>query len=238
LKNNKVAVMRLGESALSFVDGPFGSDLQSREYTEAGVPIARIQNVRPNQFNASNQIFISEKKAEALRRHDYAPGDVLITKLGEPCGIACMVPEGSPSGRIVADVTRFRGDPKIVDHSYLVHYLNAPAGWSEVRRRAKGTTRQRINLTSLKERRCAASASEPSNCSTILPNRYSLRYLEIWLAIGPSLFVSRCYDNSGMDFRQQRVGPFRAKYSPSQRLLEECLSQLRPRRRCSQPNRR
>ena len=141
----------LGELADSFVDGPFGSELQASEYVESGIPLVRIQNVRPNVFNPQNQKFIGETKAKELARHDYAPGDVLITKLGEPCGIACVVPNGAQGGRIVADVTRFRGRLDLIDHGYLAHFLNSPAGQKEVQKRSKGTTRQRINLTSLKD---------------------------------------------------------------------------------------
>ncbi|WP_287214732.1 restriction endonuclease subunit S [Mesorhizobium sp.] len=141
----------LGELADSFVDGPFGSDLQVSEYVPAGIAIARIQNVRRNFFNGENLRFITEAKAKRLQRHDYQAGDLLITKLGEPCGLACIVPETVETGIIVADVTRFRGKYGRVDLKYLSHFLNSPTGQREVTRRAKGTTRQRINLTSLKE---------------------------------------------------------------------------------------
>lgn len=141
----------LGEIAESFVDGPFGSKLKASEYVKDGVPVARIQNVRPLRFNPSNLSYITPQKAKELQRHDFRSGDVLITKLGEPCGVACEVPSGFKAGRIVADVTRFRGRNDKIDKRFLVHYLNAPAGAREVQKRARGTTRQRINLSSLKE---------------------------------------------------------------------------------------
>jgi type I restriction enzyme S subunit len=146
----KWATSTIGDLATSFVDGPFGSNLKSSEYVIAGVPVARIQNVRANEFNFDNLVFIPEHKAIELSRHDFADGDVLITKLGEPAGVACVVPDGFGSGRIVADVTRFRGDDRI-DHHYLVNYLNSPAGQGEIAKRAKGSTRQRINLSNLRD---------------------------------------------------------------------------------------
>src|SRR5262245_29163243 len=77
----------------SFVDGPFGSNLKTSDYVEMGVPLIRIQNVKPNQFLSKELRYISETKARQLARHDYRPGDLIITKLGEPCGVACLVPE-------------------------------------------------------------------------------------------------------------------------------------------------
>jgi type I restriction enzyme S subunit len=141
----------IGEVAVSFVDGPFGSNLKASEYVSFGVPVARIQNVRPNEFNDHNLVFISQHKAIELNRHDFCGGDVLITKLGEPAGVACIVPAEFGSGRIVADVTRFRGNRQLIDHHYLVNYINSPVGRTEVAKRAKGSTRQRINLSDLRD---------------------------------------------------------------------------------------
>ena len=122
------------------------------------------------------QRFISEEKARQLARHDYSPGDLLITKLGEPCGIACIVPKGARKGRIVADVTRFRGHSELIDHNYLSHYLNSPIGQRQVQRRAKGTTRQRINLSSLKEIRISVpSLKEQRRIAAILDKADALR---------------------------------------------------------------
>jgi len=134
----------------SFVDGPFGSDLKTSEYVEAGVPLIRIQNVKPNRFLPKEIRYISEAKARQLARHEYRPGDVVITKLGEPCGVACLVPESAGSGIIVADIVRFRGDRRRVDHGYLSHFINSPTAAAWVYREAKGTTRQRVNLSNFR----------------------------------------------------------------------------------------
>ena len=68
------------------VDGPFGSNLKSSEYIDAGVPIVRLQNVERFSFIDKNIKYISENKAKALPRHSYAPGDIVVTKLGSPLG--------------------------------------------------------------------------------------------------------------------------------------------------------
>jgi type I restriction enzyme S subunit len=50
----------------------------------------------------------------------------------------------------VADVVRFRGDPSRVDHFFISYFLNSPAGRRQIDAMAKGTTRQRCNLSDLK----------------------------------------------------------------------------------------
>lgn len=134
----------------SFVDGPFGSNMKASEYEAKGVPIIRLQNVRPNEFLAKDIKFISPRKATELSRHSYAPGDLVISKLGDPPGYACVVPQNAGSGVIVADVVRFRGNPELIDHRYLSFYLNSPVGRQQFLSLSKGTTRTRVNLSNIK----------------------------------------------------------------------------------------
>jgi type I restriction enzyme S subunit len=147
-------VVKLGDLAASgpanFVDGPFGSNLKATEYQDAGIPIIRLQNIRPHEFLKKGIKFISSQKAAELARHDFRPGDLVIAKLGDPAGVACIVPDGMPSGRIVADVVRFRGNIKRVDHAYVSRFLNSPNARAQLDRGTTGTTRKRINLTKLK----------------------------------------------------------------------------------------
>ena len=134
----------------SFVDGPFGSNLKASEYKESGIQIIRLQNIRPNKFLNKEIKFISHEKAIELSRHDFRPGDLVIAKLGDPTGVACIIPEHQAPGRIVADVVRFRGDDSLVDHEYISHFLNSPHARKQLERGTTGTTRKRINLTKLK----------------------------------------------------------------------------------------
>lgn len=134
----------------SFVDGPFGSNLKAAEYEPEGVPIIRLQNIRPNEFLAKDIKFISPQKYTKLSRHNYGPGDLVISKLGDPPGYACVVPPSAGSGIIVADVVRFRGNPELTDHGYLSHFLNSPDGRRQFLKLSKGSTRKRVNLSSIK----------------------------------------------------------------------------------------
>jgi type I restriction enzyme S subunit len=47
----------------SLVDGPFGSHLKTSEYVDEGVPLMRIQNVKPNHFVAKDTKYITTAKA-------------------------------------------------------------------------------------------------------------------------------------------------------------------------------
>lgn len=128
------------------VDGPFGSNLKASEYTDAGVPIARLQNIDRNQFVYKNIKFVSEDKAEYLDRHNFRPGDILITKLGYPLGEACIAPEKISHGIIVADLVRVRVPVDGIDRKYLTYAINSPFLVRQFEKHTKGTTRPRVNL--------------------------------------------------------------------------------------------
>ncbi|MDO7411355.1 restriction endonuclease subunit S [Acinetobacter baumannii] len=128
------------------VDGPFGSNLKASEYIDAGVPIVRIQNVKRFNFVDKNIKFVSKAKYQELQRHSFINGDILITKLGDPLGLACEVPKKYKYGIIIADLIRLRPNPKICSKSFLICLLNSEIVIKQIEKHVKGTTRPRINL--------------------------------------------------------------------------------------------
>ena len=133
------------------VDGPFGSNLKASEYVSAGVPIARLQNIDRNTFVTKNIRFLTPVKAAELARHEFKPDDILITKLGDPLGKACIVPASIGRGVIVADLVRVRPDEKLVDRKYLTYAINSPTLVKQFELHTKGTTRPRVNLSVLRQ---------------------------------------------------------------------------------------
>lgn len=128
------------------VDGPFGSNLKASEYQLSGTPIIRLQNIKRLHFINKNIKYVSNEKAAELSRHSYKKGDIVITKLGDPLGLACIIPENFQDGIIVADLVRLRINDLAFDKRYLTYLLNSPLVISQLNKHIKGTTRPRINL--------------------------------------------------------------------------------------------
>ncbi|HJW19441.1 MAG TPA: restriction endonuclease subunit S, partial [Candidatus Nitrosotalea sp.] len=128
------------------VDGPFGSNLKASEYVEKGIPLIRLQNVDRNLFIDKNIRYISEEKAEQLKRHDFISNDIVITKLGVPVGKACLVPGYLKNGIIVADIIRMRLNHDLISKKYLVYIINSDEVIRQFAKHTKGTTRPRVNL--------------------------------------------------------------------------------------------
>ncbi|EHH0751379.1 TPA: restriction endonuclease subunit S [Vibrio vulnificus] len=137
-------------SSDNIVDGPFGSKLKATEYVDSGVPIIRIQNVDRNQFKNNGLQYLTVQKAEELHRHSFVSGDIVINKLGEPTGKACIVPQQLEYGIVVADIVRIRLDSEVVNEHYLTLAINSPFVANQFSGLAKGVTRQRVNLSQIR----------------------------------------------------------------------------------------
>lgn len=133
------------------VDGPFGSNLKASEYVNSGVPLVRLQNIDRNKFISDNLRFVTPTKADQLKRHTFLPGDILITKLGDPLGKACIVPDNIASGVIVADVVRLRIDHSKAFVRYISYCINSPLVAGQLSTLTKGTTRPRVNLGHIRQ---------------------------------------------------------------------------------------
>jgi len=132
------------------VDGPFGSNLKASEYVAGGVPIIRLQNVDRNRFVEKNICYVTPKKAAELARHSFRPADVIITKLGDPVGKACIVPVEFSPGIIVADIVRARIDEQRAINKFVAYAINSPAIAAQLNLETKGTTRPRVNLSHIR----------------------------------------------------------------------------------------
>jgi len=154
---DKLAQVTLTELVVNpkndIVDGPFGSRLKASEYVDAGIPIVRLQNIDRNQFIDKNIKFVTKAKAKEIARHHFVSGDILISKLGDPLGEACIAPQQIPYGILVADVVRVRPDKRKVDTSFLAYALNSAPVVQQFKAETKGTTRPRVNLKKIRDLR-------------------------------------------------------------------------------------
>jgi type I restriction enzyme S subunit len=126
------------------VDGPFGSNLKRSDFHSSGVPVLKIQNIKPNEIQLKKMDYVTPVKAASLERHSFVSGDIIMTKLGAPLGVSAIVGEDLPEGLIVADLVRIR--PGNVNPRFLCYQLNSPGISKFLNDSQKGTTRPRINI--------------------------------------------------------------------------------------------
>ena len=139
------------------VDGPFGSELQRKDYTLEGVPVLKIQNVKPHKIELKKMDFVSREKFQTLQRHSYQQGDIVITKLGDPLGASAVV-ENIDHGVIVADLVRIRAQR--INTKFLCYQLNSQRTSEFINSMQKGTTRPRVTLSVVRELPISAPSLE------------------------------------------------------------------------------
>ncbi|HIJ91584.1 MAG: restriction endonuclease subunit S [Desulfobulbaceae bacterium] len=151
-------VLSLGKITEDKCDGPFGSGLKSEHYTESGVLVVRLQNIKIGGYHDGEGAYIHEEYYKnSLSNHDVIAGDVLIAGLGDPnnpVGRACVAPEDIAPAMVKADCFRFRLNSKKAISSFIANQLSVSA-WADAGRLSNGSTRARIPLNLMATRKVA-----------------------------------------------------------------------------------
>lgn len=129
----------------SLAIGPFGSDLKVSDYRGDGFPVVFVRHIRSGDFD-QDPVFLEPVKAEELRRHWTFPGDILVTKMGDPPGDARTYPGGRPPAVVTADCIRFKPDAKLGDARFLMYSILSPQGRREIARITRGVAQRKVSL--------------------------------------------------------------------------------------------
>ena len=155
LRKNKLKKIKLVDTTnkkakWSFTGGPFGSNLQSSDYTESGIRVIQLQNIGVGFFNDNYKIFTSEEKANELLSCNIYPNEIIISKMGDPVGRACIVPNFEKRYIMCSDGIRIVVDETKYSKTYIYYAINSPSFRLKIFRNSTGSTRRRIGLDVLK----------------------------------------------------------------------------------------
>lgn len=148
-------VKKLGEIAdgnkkWSFTGGPFGSNLKSSDYTETGVRIIQLQNIGDGVFNNESEVFTSSQKANELISCNIYPGEIILSKMGDPVARACIIPNNHERYLMCSDGIRLVVNEKENNTFFIYTYINSPVFRKLAENASTGSTRKRIGLTQLR----------------------------------------------------------------------------------------
>ncbi len=71
--------------------GPFGAQLGSGDFVDAGTPLITIGNVQYSGLGLNSLRHVTQQKADELARYDVQEGDILFARMGT-VGRCCVVP--------------------------------------------------------------------------------------------------------------------------------------------------
>jgi type I restriction enzyme, S subunit len=130
-----------------FVDGDW---IESKDQDPAGdVRLIQLADVGDGFFRDRSARFLTRAKAEELRCTFLEPGDILIARMPEPLGRACVFPGVGQPAVTAVDVCIVRPNPKRVRSQWLVKAINSPVFRAAMQEFVRGTTRQRISRKNL-----------------------------------------------------------------------------------------
>jgi type I restriction enzyme S subunit len=128
------------------VDGDW---ILSADYAESGVRLLQVGDVGVGRFVGRSSRFVTRQRAEELGCTFLRPGDILISRMPDPIGRACLLPDLGYPCITAVDVSIWRPEADVGNRDYLVHYLCSAEWLREARSLASGATRPRISRKNL-----------------------------------------------------------------------------------------
>jgi len=143
----QLAVAQLAGPTGLFVDGDW---VESKDQDPAGgIRLLQLADIGDGRFLDKSDRWINEAAFERLRCTELRPGDVLIARMPDPLGRACLMPELPNKCVTVVDVAALRVDPELAEKRWVMHAINAPQTRTLINQHASGTTRKRISRGNL-----------------------------------------------------------------------------------------
>ena len=129
-----------------------GDWIESKDQDPTGdVRLVQLADIGEGVFRNRSARFLTGATASRLGCTFLEAGDVLIARMPDPLGRACIFP-GDPKPSVTAvDVCILRPDARAIDHRWLMHTINAPANRLAIEALQSGTTRKRISGANLRE---------------------------------------------------------------------------------------
>lgn len=138
----------LAELAETFSDGDW---IESKDQSPSGVRLLQTGNVGKGEFKDRGEKarFISADTFARLNCTEVFEGDILVSRLPDPVGRACIVPESDERMITAVDCSIVRLDGRRLLPKFLVYFTQSEAYLSAVEAQCTGTTRSRISRSAL-----------------------------------------------------------------------------------------
>jgi type I restriction enzyme S subunit len=137
----------LAEKAGVFVDGDW---VESKDQDPTGdVRLIQLADIGDGEYRNKSDRFLTHEKALELGCTFLMRDDVLIARMPDPLGRACIFPGDRKKSVTVVDVAIVRSGKGEFNHRWLMYFINAPAFRTSVASLQSGSTRKRISRGNL-----------------------------------------------------------------------------------------
>jgi type I restriction enzyme, S subunit len=128
-----------------FSDGDW---VESKDQDPAGTNrLLQLADIGDGRFVNKSNRFMNDEQFNRLNCTQLQEGDVLIARMPEPIGRACILPRLDNRLATVVDIAILR--PSAVDSYWLMSVINSAGFRTKIEEQSSGTTRTRIGRTAL-----------------------------------------------------------------------------------------
>jgi type I restriction enzyme S subunit len=145
----KTTLLRLADGKKELFDD--GDWIEAEHITTKGIRLIQTGNIGIGRFEEKElKKYIFKKSFISLQCKQLRKGDLLICRLAEPAGRACVLPDIGED-RIVTsvDVTIFRPPESVADRVFLANLFSTSRWFKDVGDQSGGTTHKRISRGAL-----------------------------------------------------------------------------------------
>ena len=130
-----------------FCDGDW---VESKDQDPNGtIRLLQLADIGDGEFRNKSSRWLRPDQAERIGVTYVQEGDILIARMPDPLGRACIVPKLETPSITAVDVAILRVKREDVDPRWLMRWLNSPQTRATIAALASGTTRQRITRKNL-----------------------------------------------------------------------------------------
>ena len=141
---------KLGSICISIKDGDW---IEKKDQSPTGIRLLQSGNIGVGIYKdkSNSPHYISLDTFNRLHCEEVFAGDILLSRLPEPVGRACLVPKMEGRFITAVDCSIIKVHTEKVTPEYLIYYTQTNAYFKNISSLCTGTTRQRISRKKLEE---------------------------------------------------------------------------------------
>ncbi len=130
-----------------------GDWIESKDQSDKGIRLIQTGNIGFGSFKdkEGKYHYISENTFSSLGCNEIFEGDILISRLPEPVGRACILPKLSERTITAVDCTIIRLNEELISKELFVYYTISNKYLELIKENCTGTTRLRISRSNLEK---------------------------------------------------------------------------------------
>ena len=134
--------------ATFIVDGDW---IESKDQSPNGIRLVQTGNVGIGEYldKPNRAKYVSDETFKRLNCTELEKGDILVSRLPDPIGRACVVPNNMGRAIAAVDCTIIRLNPDLCDTRYFIQYTQSKVYHRRLSQFFAGTTRTRISRKNL-----------------------------------------------------------------------------------------